>query len=93
MASDTCQLADLALLWLCSALLCPERPALTLACDLSQDAAGRPLGVAHSCLLCHTCRLGCDREGPVSVGEVGAGLGPGAVIFFTALDLDSNLAE
>lgn len=46
MAVDACQLAGLALPWL-SALLCPERPALTLACDLLQDSAERPLGLAH----------------------------------------------
>lgn len=83
MASGTCQLADLALPWL-SALLCPERPAMPLAWDLLRDAAGRPLGVAHFCLLCHTCRpVGLDvtGKGPVSLGEVGAGLGPGAVMF------------
>lgn len=82
MAVDACQLTSLALPWL-SALLCPERPVLTLACDLLQRSAGRPLGVAPFCLLCHTCSpegLDVTGKGPVSLGEVGAGLGPGAVM-------------
>lgn len=82
MAVDACQLAGLALPWL-SVLLCPERPALTLACDLLQRSAGRPLGVAHFCLLCHTYRpagLDVTGKGPVWLGEVGAGLRPRAVM-------------
>lgn len=95
MAVDACQLAGLALPWL-SALPCPVRPALTLACDLLQDSAGRPLGLARFCLLCHTCRLAAldvTGKGPVSLGEVGVSLGPGAVIGFTALELGGNPAE
>lgn len=80
---DACQLAGLALPWL-AARLCPERPALTPACDLLQDSAGRPLGCGSFRLLCHdTCRpagLDMTGKGPVSLGEVGAGTGPGAAM-------------
>lgn len=66
MTVDACQLAGVVLPWL-SALLCPERPALTLACDLLQCFCRKALGSGSFLSpLSHlqACMLGCDRKGP-----------------------------